>query len=343
MCRNHAQMNKLFELKFGSHLYGTNTENSDLDLKSIYLPTARELVLGTYKKTVTTSRPKQTNERNTKDDVDVEIFSLDRYLKLLSEGQTVALDVLFAHNEMFIAKNPSNWHVFKEIRDNKEKLLCSDLAAFIGYAQQQAQKYGLKGFRIAALEDTLKFLDTLDPWTKLDSEENFPKVYKFCYARPCYDPVPRNEYIKIVTQPNVRGADEKFLEVCEKKYSLKCFARTIREQIQFRWDQYGKRALMARENKGVDWKALSHAVRVNRQGIELLLTGNITFPRPDRELLLKIKTGQLEYNQVADIIVEGLEELRNAEKASILRKTPDQDWINDFTFDTYLKVIRGEL
>lgn len=38
-------MNKILEMKFGSHLYGTNTPNSDLDYKAIYLPTAREIIL----------------------------------------------------------------------------------------------------------------------------------------------------------------------------------------------------------------------------------------------------------------------------------------------------------
>lgn len=51
-------MNKLFEMKFGSHLYGTSTPASDVDYKSIYLPTAREIVLGDYHKTINMSRKK---------------------------------------------------------------------------------------------------------------------------------------------------------------------------------------------------------------------------------------------------------------------------------------------
>lgn len=89
-------MNKIIEIKFGSHLYGTNTENSDTDYKGIYLPTAKEICLNSYKKTICTIRPKQVGERNTKDDTDVEFFSLDQFMKLLCEGQTIALDMLFS-------------------------------------------------------------------------------------------------------------------------------------------------------------------------------------------------------------------------------------------------------
>ena len=34
------------EMKFGSHLYGLNTEKSDVDWKVIFLPSMRELVFG---------------------------------------------------------------------------------------------------------------------------------------------------------------------------------------------------------------------------------------------------------------------------------------------------------
>ena len=34
-----SENNIIVLMKFGSHLYGTNTENSDTDLKGIYMPT----------------------------------------------------------------------------------------------------------------------------------------------------------------------------------------------------------------------------------------------------------------------------------------------------------------
>jgi hypothetical protein len=38
---------------------------------------------------------------------------------------------------------------------------------------------------------------------------------------------------------------------------------------------------MAETQEGVDWKALSHAVRVGTQALELLKTGHVTFPLPN--------------------------------------------------------------
>lgn len=333
-------MNKLFELEFGSSLYGTRTENSDLDLKAIYLPTAREIVLGTYKKTITTQRPKAVFERNNKDDVDIEVFSLDRYLKLLSEGQTVALDILFAHNEMFTAKNPANWHIFQEIKQNKDKLICKDLAAFIGYAKQQAAKYGLKGFRVAALEETLTWLETQPENEKLDERMFSLRSFVYKPILPVKSEL-NNEFISLEILNDKKGYSRDYLKVCDKYYQTNVKIKDIKEQIQKRYDQYGSRAIKAKLNEGIDWKALSHAVRVNSQGVELLNTGIMTFPRPDRQLLLDIKLGKMEYNEVADIIVEGLENLNSAQEKSTLRDKPDQSWIDDFVFTEYTNVIGG--
>jgi hypothetical protein len=335
-------MNKILEMKFGAVLYGTETVNSDQDFKAIYIPTAREIVLNTYKKTISTQRPKREGERNTKDDVDIEIFSVDRYLKLLSEGQTVALDILFAPDNMFTYKQWGD-HTFSFIKENKDKLLCKDLAAFIGYAKQQAAKYGLKGFRVAALRDTLECLELLSPTTKLSSNMTFiasTLVYKNMFAADAdVANELKSEYVSFVTLDDKNGNPIQYLKVCDKFYCMNARVKDIKEQLQKRFDEYGSRALKAEKNEGIDWKALSHAVRVNNQGIELLNTGHITFPRPDRELLLSIKTGQMEYNQVADIIVQGLEDLKTAQATSSLRDKPDQQWIDDFVYDLYKQIV----
>lgn len=336
-------MNKIFELKFGSNLYGTNTPSSDTDLKAIYLPEARDIVLGRYKKTISTTRPKQTGERNNKDDIDIEIFSLDRYLKLLSEGQTVSLDILFANQPDFTYFNPDYFYIFQEIYNNKDKLICKDIAAFFGYAKQQAAKYGLKGFRVAAFREALEFVSQYDDHMKLSHINiRFPMA-RFVYKDPEHSEELNNEYIKIVRKVNPKGLSEEFLEVAGKFYAMNCTVKLVKSQLQEKFDEYGKRALLAEKNEGIDWKALSHAVRVNSQGVELLNTGRITFPRPDRELLLQIKTGQLQYKQVEEIILEGFDNLERAKEQSTLRAKPDQEWIDGFVEHIYTDIVKGTL
>ncbi len=323
---------KLFELKFGSHLYGTNTESSDTDLKSIYLPTAKEIVLGKYKKTLSTQRPKREGERNTKDDIDVEIVSLDQYLKLLAEGQTMAFDILYGVTDNL----PINWYaswIWREIYSNRDKLISKDLTAFMGYAKTQAAKYGLKGHRVAALREVREWANN----SPLKDQDKLIDLNPDDFVSAL-----QNIHVKMVTQPDKKGVLVTYLEVHNKKYQLNIKMGLFKDQINQAFEEYGHRARLAENNEGIDWKALSHAVRVNNEGIELLKTGHITFPRPDRELLLKIKTGQLPYKEVADIITDGQLELEEAAKHSQLRSKPDLEWIDNFVEEVYTEIVKKE-
>src|SRR5262252_9423728 len=93
-------------MRFGSHLYGTDTSDSDLDLKGVYVPEARDILLQRVKPSVTSGREKGAGERNRPGDVDREYYSLQRYLALLAAGQTMAIDMLFAPDTVMV-KPPS--------------------------------------------------------------------------------------------------------------------------------------------------------------------------------------------------------------------------------------------
>jgi predicted nucleotidyltransferase len=89
-------MDLIVEMQFGSHLYDMATPQSDLDSKAVYLPDARNILLQRVQNTMTHAPDKPDGDKNAPGDVDREIHSLQRYLQLLAEGQTMALDMLFA-------------------------------------------------------------------------------------------------------------------------------------------------------------------------------------------------------------------------------------------------------
>ena len=47
-----SDLNIILKIKFGSHLYGTNTPESDLGIKGVYLPSAHDILLGRVRKSV---------------------------------------------------------------------------------------------------------------------------------------------------------------------------------------------------------------------------------------------------------------------------------------------------
>ena len=134
-------MRAIVRIKFGSHLYGTDTPQSDLDYKSVFVPDARDILLQRVKGSTSTKRPKAEGEKNFAGEIDEENYSLQRYLGLAAEGQTVALDVLFAPAQSMVEPPAPEWH---EITRNRAKLITRKSTAFVGYCRQQANKYGIK-------------------------------------------------------------------------------------------------------------------------------------------------------------------------------------------------------
>jgi predicted nucleotidyltransferase len=49
-------MDLIVAMRFGSHLYGTATPQSDLDYKAVYLPEARDILVQRVQSTVSRSR-----------------------------------------------------------------------------------------------------------------------------------------------------------------------------------------------------------------------------------------------------------------------------------------------
>src|ERR1700720_4143670 len=113
-------MELIVKMRFGSHLYGTDTPQSDLDLKGVYLPEACDILLQRVKATVTSNRVRALEEKNFAGDIDSEIYSLQRYLDLLAEGQTVALDMLFAPDALMTISPSPLW---REIQANSYRLV----------------------------------------------------------------------------------------------------------------------------------------------------------------------------------------------------------------------------
>lgn len=335
-------MNKILEMEFGSSLYGTRTPNSDLDYKAIYLPTAKEIVLGNYKRTIAKSRPKSECERNTKDDIDIEIFSLDRYLELLMQGQTVALDILFGFKESDCIPDKVGYNssIMQIIYTNRDKLLTKNVNAFVGYAKQQAAKYGIKGSRMDALKRTKTCLDKMpDPHMTLGE---FPLIMQDLIEE-CSSLISleKTSLVEIVTLKGPKGLiDQPHLKINGRSIPFHAKVKYAREVVDKMLDSYGNRAKKAHLAGGIDWKALSHAVRVNSEALELLSTGRITFPRPDREMLLNIKLGNVVDTIVYEMIEQGLADLYEASEKSTLRETPDKEWADEFIYQIYSGIVK---
>lgn len=318
-------MRKLVTIKFGSHLYGTATPASDLDFKSVHVPDADDILLQRAKGSINSARPKAEKEKNLPGEVEEESYSLQRYLELASEGQTVALDVLFAPEWSMTEPPSEEW---RKIVANRHRIVTRKSAAFVGYCRQQANKYGIKGSRVAAARSALRLLSGL-----VDRYGTTSKLGQFDHE--IHEALAGVEHAAVAPIVLGNGMEIMHLDVCGRKMPFTSSVKNARDIVQRLVDEYGQRALQAESQQGVDWKALSHAVRVGTQAIELLRTGHVTFPLPNRDHVLDIKLGRLPYQDVSREIEGLLVAVEEEAARSSLPDQPDHKWIESFVADVY--------
>lgn len=315
-------------MKFGSHLYGTNTPESDTDYKGVFIPSPRDVLLGRIPKTIHTSTGNP-SLKNTPKDVDVEWFSLHQFLKLACEGQTVAIDML--HAPLSWADHYTDeWH---QLHVRRHGFHTKNLKAFVGYARRQAAKYGIKGSRLAAVREVIAVLEKEDPSAKLWSVLHKVPMNEYCYPESTLDLV---KHIGVLGQLPCTGRH--FYTVCGRKLEITISITTALEPLRKFEENYGARAEQAARNEGIDWKAVSHAIRAAIELRSLFMTGEIVFPLMAADYLLKIKRGELDYLTVVGPRLEALmEELEDLAKNSKLPQKVDRRYWDDWLIQVMTK------
>ena len=305
---------KIVDMVFGSHLYGTSGPESDRDYKGIFLPSKKEIeiYLGKIPKSITTNTKRSNHSKNTSIDIDNEVYSLHHFIKLACEGQTVAIDMLYAPNNMIIYSSD----IWKEIVKERSRFNTKNLKAFIGYARRQASKYGIKGSRLAAAKQVLDFCDH-----SKDLTEDTKLKYVWAIL-----PIDEHIYKLDADQYGIR-----FYQVCGRKIGDTCSMKQLRDIVYNFYLSYGERARLAEANSGIDWKAVSHAFRAAYQVKEILTTGEIVFPLKEAQFLREIKSGILSYaNFVSPKLDELMTEVEDLAAKSNLPEKVNRKFWDDF-------------
>lgn len=324
-------MKTIIRLTFGSHLYGTATPESDLDVKAIYWPGTRDILLQRVRPAVSVSRDKAHGEKNTAEDVDFEAYSPAKFLDLLAEGQTVALDMLFAPDALHLDPPHPVW---SEIKALAPHLFSRQTTAFVGYCRQQARKYGVKGERLAAVRLALEALRDIE--ARYGANEKLEVAATELHTLAAAHPL-----IQIVQLPEAGGFVATYLDVAGKKAIFSASIKSARSMTENLYNEFGERTRAAEANQGVDWKSMSHAVRIARQAVEFLDTRHITFPRPDAEYLLAIKRGEVPYQAVGEEIERLLEAVEAAAVTCNLPERSANGLVDDFIADLHGRIVRG--
>lgn len=297
---------------FGSRLYGLSTESSDWDYKGIYIPNRKSWILNSYQNTAsyTTGDP---NGKNVTGDVDIDLYSIQKFIKDAIKGETFAIDLLHANDPTITS---DEWNL---ILENRTKFYSKNMKAFIGYAAKQAHKYGVKGSRLDELEKVLDFLKQHDDTARL--ETYIEELYVLCKS---------NEFQH--TRVDLVFADHgQTLEITGKKFGGRVRLEEIVRSLQKTYDEYGHRAQLAKENAGIDFKAVSHALRASYQQRDIFKDGDFEYPLKESDYLLKIKKGELDFvSEIQPELEQVIDEVKTLASTCDLPDNPDTEFWDDF-------------
>ena len=349
--------------QYGSHLYGLNTENSDLDFRGVYIPTLNDIILKKDKDEINEELwiTRYLPDREIKNDgeyvwtevdrvesikVDVKIFSLQKFITLCSKADTNALDLLFSYNperkdiqqyvynkeqyyESGILAHP--YIPFIEFLINRGKLINTDrLESPITYAFKQATKYSLKGDYLNLYDELLDITKGFtDDMTVLNLIEYIDKNGLNYLREKNNDGFWTQQLCPITRDTKEKGGIQTYLNIIGVEHQANLSIRTFEERIKSKIKQYSKRAIDAKDG-GNDWKALSHAIRVLLEVKQLLEDGTITFPCIENRFLLRIKQGKISREVIDEFFNKQLSNILEKVKLNELGWKYDEEFWNEF-------------
>ncbi len=316
MDRINAHGTLLYLSMSGSILHGTNTIESDYDMKGIYLPYKNDLLNGIHKKVINFKGLTEDNVN-----VDFEVWSLQYIKQLLKKGDSNIIDLLFSQTypDAILYSNPYYMNIFT-VKYIQKYILYNNMAGIVGYCLAQAEKYNVK-------INTLKYLTEI-----LEHAETFTCTEHTKLKVIWNDDLPVTAHVVLMEKD---GND--FYKVFGKLYQSTIKLDAFKCNIAKRIKDYSDRSKTAFENEGFDWKSLSHAYRAGLEYHQILTQGLISFPLKDKEKLLAIKTGIADFEESKkeiQVIIDLITDLDNG--TCFNRNEPDNTMLSQTTTMFYL-------
>lgn len=308
----------------GSHAYGMNNENSDLDIRGIALNTSSEILLG------------RDFEQVVNVDTDTTVYSFNKMIQLLTSNNPNTIEILGCKPEHYIYLSD----VGKEILD-KRKMFLSKICihTFAGYAGSQLRRLENKSNRLVGQAQQEQYI--------MKSVANARYDFKHRYY-------PHNEGgIKLYIDEAVQEGFETeiFIDCNLEHYPLRDYAGMINEMksIVNHYGKIGKRNENAISHNKLG-KHMAHLIRLYMMAIDILEKEEIiTYRSEEHDLLMSIRNGEyLDDNrqptaEFYDILNEYEKRFDYAVENTSLPDKPRTDEIDEFKIYINEKIVKGEI
>jgi uncharacterized protein len=340
----------------GSHAYGTNTPESDMDIRGMFI--------GEPKTIIGLNRMEQVEDKEN----DITIFELSKILQLVADQNPNCHELLFCDKEDIIFATDEYW----KIREQRVKFI-SSLARqkYSGYAMSQLKR--VKGHsKWLSREQNGEFNnkpEMIDYCRIVDANGHTSRDRKHLENLSCATFLTHEtdtcykiwtSYDKIIEDPfniiiNYNGWFENenctfyFKESIDKEnrqyMGLLFFAK---DEFTNALEQYNKwknwkenrndKRHLTEEKFGYDTKHAMHLVRLLRMGKEILSGQGVLVKRLDAQELLEIRNGKWTYDELIEYAANmDNVVLEEAYKNTKLPRSVDKEFVNELLINTYLK------
>ena len=303
--------------EFGSHLYGTNVPTSDFDSMGIFKDSLRDIILGKSKNDIDESD--KINQKNSAGDVDKKWKELRQFIRNCLQGQTYAMNMLFTPKHHWKEYSP----IWEYIHENRHLLVSNNIKPFVSYCREQSLKYSAKGDKMKTLNEVIKRIESFGrKSTVTEFFENNLDLLELKHM---------SRYPKQVSKT---GCIEDYYDIVRSSCPGNRMLDELLRNVKGQFNSYGERSKKAMEDGGFDRKAYYHALRICWELEEYLLTGELTFPSPKRDELMKVRLGEYENDYVEKWIDDEIERVK-----LIPNNLPDAkvDFWEDFLMEIYTK------
>ncbi|WP_455436956.1 nucleotidyltransferase domain-containing protein [Hungatella hathewayi] len=308
----------------GSYSYGTNNENSDIDVRGVTLNRKSDLIgMTSY-------------DQYTDESTDTVIYTFNKIIRLLLECNPNTCELLGLNEEHYLYLSP----IGRELLANRRLFLSKRaIQSFGGYADQQLRRLqnALARDRMASEERERHIYNSVKN-----------AMYEFRERYRISDYGTLKIYIDEAENPEMDT--EIFLDALVSHYPLRDYRNIWGEMnnIVKEYDKIGKRNRKKDDNHLN--KHAMHLIRLFMMAIDILEKEEIiTYRKGEHELLMKIRRGEFQKEdgtyrtEFYEILADYEKRLHEAAENTSLPDEPDYERVQEFVMSVNERVVRDEI
>jgi predicted nucleotidyltransferase len=323
----------LFEVISGSKSFGLNTPTSDTDIKGVfYLPKDQFYGLQYI--------PQVSNETN-----DEVYYEIGRFVELLLKNNPNILEILASPDDCILYKHPLMERL--KLEDFLSKL-CKD--SFAGYAMTQIKKarglnkkivnpmekerkslldfcFILEGYQPISVKNWLQNHNFSQEYCGLINLPHAKGIFALFYdEHKNYKGIIKNDLSNEVSLSSIPKGEK---ELAYLSCKLEGYSKYCKEYAEY-WDWIEKRNeerynTNQHHGKNYDSKNMMHTIRLLQTAEQILATGTLNIRVSNREELLSIKAGAMEFDALLEMADHLIASIEKHYETSALPVTPDSE------------------